>query len=574
MRYFNKYFKVLFWVTISLCHSSNVDAQANIDSIKSFVQKLSSDTDKVNTLLDLSKGVACFDSAKKLAIAFEAKEIATRVGWTKGIRNANNTIGLIYLQCQQDSTNAFIHFKANVALARKNKDLVNEALALDVIAREYGEINQHQKAIEVYHEELALESGEARKANIYANIGTSYKAVSEYRGALGFYDSSLNILKNKKNKDMHDVFEMVGVFINKGEVFLSIGQPDKALEQYEKVLESRAVEIDRQFYIWGLIGRGKTYRLKRDYVKAVKNYEEALLVCKQINGFEDEVSINGELANTYMETGDLEKAHSYADNAVSLAETQHYINLLSECNTILGNIYIRQAKYDLAVSYLKKALDIATQTKNVEDQRDAWNGLRNAYQKSGQFELAFYASEKVVELNAILLSAEKLNAIARAEISAEYKSRRKEDSLQSQIVFAKKIEKQRILTYSGFIGLVLVLALAFFIYNNYKTQKKYNELLNREKQRHLAHIEAQSNVLSEISHIQAHQIRGPVSTILGLVHIFNYDDPTDPMNKQVMEWITSTTEKLDIVIKDVIVRENNLRTEHEENEAKKDVPEK
>jgi len=44
------------------------------------------------------------------------------------------------------------------------------------------------------------------------------------------------------------------------------------------------------------------------------------------------------------------------------------------------------------------------------------------------------------------------------------------------------------------------------------------------------------------------------------------------MNKQVMEWITSTTEKLDVVIKDVIVRENNLRTEHEENEAKRENP--
>lgn len=572
MRYFDKCCKVIFGLIISICISCSAVAQANIDSIKSFVQKLSSDSDKVNTLLDLSKGVGCFDSVKKLAIAFEAKEIAARVNWTKGIRDANNTIGLIYLQCEQDSTNAFIHFKANVTLARKNKDVLSEALALDVIAREYGEINQHQKAIEVYNEELALESGVARKANIYANIGTSYKAVSEYRGSLNFYDSSLNILKNKKNKDMHDVFEMAGVYINKGEVYLSINQPDKALEQYKEVLNSLAAQNDRQIYVLALIGSGKVYRIKKDYAKAIENYTEALQVSRQINDFADEVSINGELANTYMETGDLNKAHNYADSAVSLAETQRYINLLSECNTILGNIYIRQGKHDLAVSYLKKALDIAEQTKSIEDQRDAWVGLRNAYQKSGQFELSLYALEKVVALNAILVSIETINAITRVEISVEYKNKQQKDSLANQMTFAKKIERQRVLTYSGFIGLVLVLALAFFIFSNYKTQKKYNELLNREKQRHLAHIEAQSNVLSEISHIQAHQIRGPVSTILGLVHIFNYDDPADPMNKQVMEWITSTTEKLDVVIKDVIVRENNLRTEHEENEAKRENP--
>lgn len=141
--------------------------------------------------------------------------------------------------------------------------------------------------------------------------------------------------------------------------------------------------------------------------------------------------------------------------------------------------------------------------------------------------------------------------------------------MNQEMVYRGNIERQRMLTYSGFTGLVLVLLLAFFIYRNYKIQKKYNELLSREKKRHLAHIEAQSNVLSDIAHIQAHQVRGPVSTILGLVHIFNYDDPTDPMNKQVMEWIASTTEKLDNVVKEVIIKENKLRSEHDEEQAQK-----
>ncbi len=573
MSIFNKYCKALFGLLLLGSLSYTASAQANVDSIKSFVQKLSSDTDKVNTLLDLSKGIGCFDSVKKLAIAFEAKQIATKMDWPKGTRNANNAIGLIYLQCEKDSGNAFKYFRANVAIARKNKDVVAEAMALDVIAKEYGEINQHQRAIETYYEELDLDPGITKKASIYGNIGTSYKAVGEYRGALGYYDSSLRLINSKKTKDLQDTIELAGVYVNRGEVYLSIKQPERALEQYDAILNNGITSKDKQFYIWGMFGQGKAYALKKDYEKAVDFYRKALLVCREINAFGDEVNIDGELAHTYMEAGDIGKALNYADSALSLAETQHYINQLAKCNSILGNIYTRQGKYDLAESYLNKALDIAKQTKNLEDQRDAQGSLTIVYKQTGQWEQAFYADQSYKALSDSLYGIEKINAISRAEMSADFKNKRKHDSLQSQMVFAKKIATQRVLTYSGFIGLVLVITLAFFIFRNYKTQKKYNELLNREKQRHLAHIEAQSNVLSEISHIQAHQIRGPVSTILGLVHIYNYDDATDPMNKQVMEWITSTTEKLDVVIKDIITRENNLRTEHEQEEAKKNNPE-
>lgn len=134
----------------------------------------------------------------------------------------------------------------------------------------------------------------------------------------------------------------------------------------------------------------------------------------------------------------------------------------------------------------------------------------------------------------------------------------------TDVIYNKNLSTQQVYTFTGFAGLILVLLLTFFIYRNYETQKKYNELLSKEKKSHLAHIEAQSNVLSDIAYTQAHHIRGPISTILGLVQIFNYEDPADPMNKQVMEWISATTDKLDNVVKEVIAKENKLRKEDSE----------
>lgn len=72
-------------------------------------------------------------------------------------------------------------------------------------------------------------------------------------------------------------------------------------------------------------------------------------------------------------------------------------------------------------------------------------------------------------------------------------------------------------------------------------------------------IEAQEDILAEIAYTLSHLIRGPVATLLGLVEVMNYDDPTDPNNREIIDAIGVTASKLDTVIKDIVFKENNLR---------------
>ncbi len=564
----------IYGYSIALLFSSSLSftahGQANsntIDSIKAYIQKLSSDTDKVNTLLDISRGIDCDDSSLKITIATEAKHIAEKANWIKGVSNANNVIGDIYFKCRQDYLKAFDFYLANVDFAKKNNDKISLAYAYDNIAKQYALKRDHLKAIEYYNKELELKLGVSFEATIYANIGNTYKSIGDDSKAIVFYDSSLNLLKSKPSRDLQDTFEIAGLNLNKAEIYLQIGQADKALLHYQEVLKAGAHGHNERFRIWALTGFGKTYKMKKDYTRAIDNYQQALTVCTRLNAFDDEVKIYGELAQTYLETWDLKKATDYADSSLSLAETQHYIGLLSKCNATLGKIYVRQEKYDVAISYLQKALSIAQQLHDLDDQKDAWEGLYNAYNKSGQYQLALNANNYYYAIRDSVYNIEEVNKVTKALVESEAKNKSEMERIRQDGIYSRSIERQRILTYSGFTALILVLLLAFFIFRNYKTQKKYNDLLSREKQRHLAHIEAQSNILSDIAHTQAHQIRGPISTILGLVNIYNYDDLSDPMNKQVMEWITSTTEKLDTAVKDVIIRENKLRSEHDEAEG-------
>lgn len=73
-----------------------------------------------------------------------------------------------------------------------------------------------------------------------------------------------------------------------------------------------------------------------------------------------------------------------------------------------------------------------------------------------------------------------------------------------------------------------------------------------EQQKQLERIQQQNEKLSEIAWLQSHQVRGPVATILGLVPLFNYKNPADPDNLEILEMIQATAQQLDQNIKEVV----------------------
>jgi signal transduction histidine kinase len=94
-------------------------------------------------------------------------------------------------------------------------------------------------------------------------------------------------------------------------------------------------------------------------------------------------------------------------------------------------------------------------------------------------------------------------------------------------------------------------------------QVRHNRQLAQEKKKHLAHIKAQNDVLTEVAYVQSHLVRGPLSTILGLASIYNYDDPADTGNKEIVEGIAEVANRLDQVVKDVVARENEVSSRNE-----------
>ena len=555
-------------VSLALCfafsNSYSQTSKTRIDSLKVALNQQRSDSQKINILIDLTSEISCTDSLSKIYYANGAKELADKTEWTIGRIKTNIAIGNLYSTCLKNYPKAIKYFLTADSLAKSVDDKAYQISSLNSIAFFYQKTGQYSHAIECYRQALTLHPDYDIQMGIWGNLGVEYNSIGDYNMAVSSYYSSLKVLdllqRTKKNGDAQDTIQMAVLLLNIGDIYLSMKRPDQAFENYDSVYKIGIKINNTRLQTMGLMSIGKTYQIKNNFDQSIAKYQMALANSVTWKDFEDEVQIYNELANSYLGKGDLVNAMQNAQSSLKLAEEKANNEELPKAYITLGKVYLQQKVYGNAVDYLQKALTISQKNGTLDDEKETWAALSSTYEQMNQPAKAFDAYRHFITIRDSVYNIAKANEFTRQELDYSYKNK----ELADKLAYDKKIAEQQLYTYCGFGGLVLVLLLAFFVYRNYNTQKKYNELLSREQQRHLAHIEAQDTVLTDIAHIQSHQVRGPVATILGLVQIFNYDDPTDPVNKEVMEGLGVVTEKLDTVVKEVILKENKLKRDQKE----------
>src|SRR5690606_37597446 len=77
-----------------------------------------------------------------------------------------------------------------------------------------------------------------------------------------------------------------------------------------------------------------------------------------------------------------------------------------------------------------------------------------------------------------------------------------------------------------------------------------------EQRTRLIRMKLQNERLKEIAHIQSHEVRGQVASLLGLAQLFNTKDPSDPVNAQVLEGFNIALENLDNIIREINSKTN------------------
>lgn len=83
---------------------------------------------------------------------------------------------------------------------------------------------------------------------------------------------------------------------------------------------------------------------------------------------------------------------------------------------------------------------------------------------------------------------------------------------------------------------------------------------NTDQKRYQQKIESQNKQFKEIAWVQAHQIRGPVSNLLGLVELFNIKQPNDPDNLELLARVKHTAIQMDESIQEIVYLTRKLES--------------
>jgi serine phosphatase RsbU (regulator of sigma subunit) len=435
----NRYFIFLFLTLFCICTNPLFSQKTEIDSLVELLNS-SSETKKIEILNALS--LKYTDSSPDKAIAYgkqartaaENNKLSIKIGESclniaKGYYSkSDNTNALAYLNLAQSEFTKENYQKGlsevyNV-IGNIQTDLSNSEAAL----------NYNLKALKI-REEL---NDSFAMASSLINIGKVYYNLQEYSKANDYYKQSLTI--REKIKDQAGI---AACYNNIANVFGDQGENDKALEYLKKSLEIKEKLGNKKGIAYTLNNLGSIYTSLNEHVKAREYYTKSYDIKKEINDARGMVSSLTNIGASYYYTHDLQ-------NAVK------YFLLSSEEAQKVG------AK-DIVLSSYQNAAETYSELKD----------FKNA---------AKYFSQALA-LKDSILSIESSKAMHEMQGKFNFEKQEKEIQIlkQEKEIQELDVAKTKLIKNGFIIGFILILIIAFIIYNRYKLKQKANTKLEQQK---------------------------------------------------------------------------------------------
>ncbi len=456
------------------------------------------------------------------------------------------------------------------SLVRKFAGMVrdsNYVIRLNQVASEYLRTNPNitraiaSEALNIAPK-IKYTRGYARALTV---MGNSYWYEGIYEFAQNYY-----LLAARQYQSIADSIGLGHTFNNIGEVYKKLNENDKALVYLirSKELQKR----DSINYPLTAYNIGELYIRVGKVDEAKKYLKESMAAAKAKN-------LTRVLAFNYWGEGALQKiAHHYDDALKSYMEAERLWTSLGETRSLIqtyqeiSDIYRSQGKYSEAEHYLSRAMKLASQIKVADLQVN--NYLRFAKLDSirGNYQRALYHLSRHNSLKDSVYNLLKAEQIARLQTIYETETREQENQ-QLRIdkeLKNSELQTQRITLIAISVGLILVGIFAFVMDRQRKKialQKDAIEMqavallkLNEELQELNKNLEArisertsqltvQNQRLAEYTFINAHKLRAPVASILGLINLLQQVQPEE--KEAILTHLKTCGDQLDSIIREV-----------------------
>jgi len=421
---------------MALLSTQDLHAQTTIiDSLKSLLQKQTTDSARVDILVQLGKNYDNVDTSKARGYLRQVEEIAKKSGSEEFAAMGDELAGVLYTRYDQkkamdyyvSAINIFLkqpqtrRIKRHVASLRNNLGVIhylNSDLA--------GALDYFMSVVKFYEENDSLNFNLGYG---YGNICTVYSELMKFENALVYSKKGLLFANKVNNQSLIMVANLA--YANMLIKMQKYGEFMPYLERSKAIAD----ELKNTYYIFLFYSNlGEYYYNIKDYRNSLASYQKAMA--------EAQLMASQGLIGTTLFT--------------------------------IGTCYVYLADFPSARRYLNNALKNAKDNSNISLEQTVYDAMSEMEEREGHYKEALSYRNKFIAIKDSLYSESNIKRIEF--LDAQYQSEKKEKEIlqlqKDKLAQAFSLRQKSTLNYVLVGSVVVLLLLSFLAYRNLRNRRQ------------------------------------------------------------------------------------------------------
>ncbi|GHM99015.1 hypothetical protein WSM22_05050 [Cytophagales bacterium WSM2-2] len=406
------------------------------------------------------------------------------------------------------------------------------------------------------------------QADITGNIGLVYSGLGNYAKALEYYETSLTkqrLLKNRKRE--------IVMLNNVGDCYFHLNQYNRALDTYRMSL-TLGTPID---FLMETNNRniGNVFETMGKLDSAMRHYITSQKLSDRFNEGREKALIRISMASIFLKQRKYQQAENLAQIALLIAQTGNFRAQMKDAYAVLSEIAKVQGQYKSGLEYLKKSISYRDSIQNsVEASRIAslqleHEMLRKKLEIDGLKKDSQLQDEELKQKNIWLVSigvgflligvfsfyaytnyrAQKVLNVQLAELNVEINQQQSELTQQRDKVI-KLNEEIQLQQEEVILQRDILTAKNADIESLHQKVRETNSNLEAIVALRTEALSEQNRRLEEYAYINAHKLRAPVASIMGIVSLLQKEG-ADRDKDMMVGFLKNSSAELDQVIRTI-----------------------
>ncbi|MCD4746267.1 MAG: sensor histidine kinase, partial [Bacteroidales bacterium] len=392
---------------------------------------------------------------------------------------------------------ALLMAKEALRLSVEQKDDYQKAIAFKNMGLISFQKSEYSEAEDFINKSIEI----IRETDKKSDLASLYNTLGYINADQGIYTTAVDYMLDalKIYEEIENLRGIAAANNNIGLVYYRLKNLEKAIIYFKKSLkiaEDSTVEYNIS---------GPTHNLGLAYYSSGKNDSALIFFKKSLK--EDEKSKNrygmllslNDIAAVYSDMKSLDLATSNYIKAQKLAIELGDKSMIAASTINLGQIAFENGDLDKAHKFIVEGLSIAKEINNRNWMRIGYKSLKDLYVANKNFEKAVSYFEKYMQMKDTLLGEETKQIVA--EMEAKYESEKKEKKIEllnkENQINKLEIEKKKTTIWIGLLVTILVVSVLIFLFLFYQKKQKIKQMMVLQKSQNKL-LEMERKVLTTI----------------------------------------------------------------------------